>query len=65
MKDILKKLPYSGINKYIEMWKGNVLEKQQWRNSTKMEKDKMVLETFPPVLNLQNPVFRIWVFTNN
>ena len=43
VKDILKALPSSGINNYIETQRDNVLEKQQWRNFTKMQKDKTVL----------------------
>ena len=43
VKDILKALPSSGINNYIETQRDNVLEKQQWRNFTTMQKDKTVL----------------------
>ena len=37
VKDILKTIPSSFIN-YTEMQKDNVVEKQQWRNSTKSGK---------------------------
>ena len=40
VKGMLKTHPSSGINNYIKMRKDNVLEKEQWSNSTKWKKIK-------------------------
>ena len=65
LKDVLKTLPSSGINNYI-----NILQRQRSRKTEvkelgKMEWDKIVLRKVLPVLHLSNLVFGIKIFINN
>ena len=65
IKVILKTLPSSGINNYIKIEQRQRSRKTTVKELDKMEKDKVVLKTAPPMLYLQNPVFGIKVITNN
>ena len=44
IKDLLATLSSSGINNYIKIQKDSVLEKQQRRNWTKWQKDKIAIK---------------------
>ena len=53
IKDIiLKALPSSGINNYIEIFQRQRSRKTMVKEHGKMEKDKVVLKKVPPVLYL-------------
>ena len=52
VKDILKALPSSGINNYIEIFQRQRSRKTMVKEHGKMEKDKVVLKKVPPVLYL-------------
>ena len=52
IKDILKALPFSGINNYIEIFQRQRSRKTMVKEHGKMEKDKVVLKKVPPVLYL-------------
>ena len=65
IKDILTRLPSSGINNYIKIQQRKHSRKTAVKELGKMKYDKIVLKTGPPALYLQNPVFGIKVFTNN
>ena len=52
VKDILKTLPYSGVNKYIKILQRQRSRKRAVKELGRMEKDKIVLKKFPPVLYL-------------
>ena len=64
IKDILKTLPSSGIYNYIKIQQKQRSRKAGVKKLGKMKKDKIVPKTSPPVLDLQNPLFGIKVFTN-
>ena len=65
IKDILKTLPSSGIVNYIKIQQRQRFRKTAVKELGKMEQDKIVLKTTPPVLYLQNPVFGIKVIIDN
>ena len=65
IKDTLKTLPSSGINNCIKIQQRQRSRKTTVKELGKMESDKKILKTAPPVLYLQNPVFGIKVITNN
>ena len=52
VKDILKALSYSGVNKYIQILQRQRSRKTAVKKLGKMEKDKIVLKKDPPVLYL-------------
>ena len=52
VKDILKTLPSSGINKYIKILQRQRSRKTALKQLGKMELDKIVLKKVPPVLYL-------------
>ena len=65
IKDILKTLPSSDIKNYIKIQQIQRSRKRAVKELGKMESDKIIPKTGPPVLYLQNLVFGIKVFTNN
>ena len=52
IKNILKTLPSSGINNYMKTFQRQRPRKTMMKELGKMEKDKIVLRKFPPVLYL-------------
>ena len=65
VKDILKTLPASGVNKYIKILQEQRSRKTAAKELGKMKKDKTNLKKVPPVLYLYNPIFVIKIFTND